>query len=167
MDWSRAFRHLAATHRGAHKLFTGETMARLQQAIAEGEATHRGEVRLIVESALPLRKIRRGMSTRQRALDLFGTFRVWDTEENNGVLLYINVADRKLEIIADRAAAQRIGDPHWQTVAGVAQQAFKQGEFERGVSEAVGSIHRALAKAFPPDANQERRNELSDAPVVI
>ena len=167
MDWSRAYRHLAAAHRVAHALFSEQTMARFQEAIAEGEATHRGEVRLIVESALPLRKIRRGMSTRQRALDLFGTFRVWDTEENNGVLLYINVADRRLEIIADRAAARRIGDPHWLTVAGLAQQAFKGGEFERGVSEALGAIHRALAKAFPPDANQERRNELSDAPVVI
>ncbi len=167
MDWSRAFRHLASTHRGAHKLFTDETMARLQQAISDGEATHRGEVRLIVESALALRKIRRGMSTRQRALDLFGTFRVWDTEENNGVLLYINVADRRIEIVADRAAARRIGDPHWQTVCGLAQQAFKEGAFERGVADALGSIHRALAKAFPPDASQERRNELSDAPVVI
>ncbi len=167
MDWSRAYRHLAATHRGAHKLFSNETMERFQQTIAEGEATHRGEVRLIVESALPLRKIRRGMSTRQRALDLFGTFRVWDTEENNGVLLYINVADRRLEIIADRAAARRIGDPHWQTVAGLAQQAFKEGEFEGGVTDALGAIHRALAKAFPADADRARRNELSDAPVVI
>ena len=167
MDWSRAFRHLAATHRGAHKLFSDETMTRLQGAIGEGEATHRGEVRLIVESALPLRKIHRGMSTRQRALDLFGTFRVWDTEENNGVLLYINVADRKIEIIADRAASRLIGDPHWQTVAGLAQQAFKEGEFERGVTDALSAIHRALAKAFPADAKQQRRNELSDAPVVI
>ena len=167
MDWSRALRHLASTHRGAHKLFTDETMARLQQAISAGESTHRGEVRLIVESALPLRKIRRGMSTRQRALDLFGTFRVWDTEENNGVLLYINVADRKIEIVADRAAARRIGDPHWQSVAGIAQRAFKEGAFERGIGDALASIHRALAKAFPPDANHERRNELSDAPVVL
>ena len=167
MDWSRAFRHLAATHRGAHKLFSNETMQRLQGAIAEGEATHRGEVRLIVESALPLRKIRRGMSTRQRALDLFGTFRVWDTEENNGVLLYINVADRRLEIIADRAAARTIGDPHWQTVCGLAQRAFKEGQFERGVIEALEAIHGALSDAFPGDANQVRRNELSDIPVVF
>ena len=167
MDWSRAFRHLAATHRGAHKLFSNETMQRLQGAIAEGETTHRGEVRLIVESALPLRKIRRGMSTRQRALDLFGTFRVWDTEENNGVLLYLNVADRRLEVIADRAAAQRIGDPHWQTVCGVAQQAFKKGEFERGVTEALGAIHRAMAKAFPADGSRAPSNELSDTPILI
>ena len=167
MDWSRAFRHLAATHRGAHRLASEETMVRFQQAIAEGEATHRGEVRLIVESALPLRKIRRGMSTRQRALDLFGTFRVWDTEENNGVLLYINVADRKLEIIADRAASRRIGDPHWQTVCALAQSAFKKGEFEHGLVQALESIHGALAVAFPAQEGATRKNELPDSPTVI
>jgi uncharacterized membrane protein len=167
MDWTRMYRHFAAAHRGARELFTEETMQRLQQAIATGEATHRGEVRLIVESALPLRKVRRGMSARQRALDLFGTFRVWDTEENNGVLLYINVADRKIEVIADRAAARRIGDPHWKTICGLAQQAFREGRYERGVNDAVDSIHRALAVAFPADPLEPRRNELSDEPVVL
>jgi uncharacterized membrane protein len=166
MDWSRAWRHLVSTHREASRLFSPETMKRLQDAIAEGEATHRGEVRLVVESSLPFRKVRRGMSPRQRALDVFGTFRVWDTEENNGVLLYINIADRRLEIVADRAASRSIGDPHWQIVAGLAQKAFKEGAFERGVTDAIKAIHRALATAFPPDG-EPRRNELSDAPVVI
>ena len=167
MDWARVFRHLAASQRGAHGLFSQETMSRLQDVIAAGETSHRAEVRLIVESALPFRKVARGLGTRQRALDLFGTFRVWDTEENNGVLLYINVADRKLEVIADRAAARRIGDPHWQTVCGLAQEAFRQGAFEQGVGDALESIHRALATAFPADANEPRRNELADAPVVL
>lgn len=167
MDWSRIARHVMASQRGTHKLFSTDTMQRLQESIASGEATHRGEVRLIVESALPLRKVRRGMSTRQRALDLFGTFRVWDTEENNGVLLYINVADRKLEIIADRAASRRIGDPHWQTVCGVAQASFRKGEFERGLTQALASIHDALSVAFPADGHTPRKNELPDAPVVL
>ena len=167
MDWSRMTRHFMASQRGTHKLFSDDTMKRLQEVIADGEATHRGEVRLIVESALPLRKVRRGMSTRQRALDLFGTFRVWDTEENNGVLLYINVADHKLEIIADRAASRRIGDPHWQTVCGLAQSAFKKGEFEHGLVQALESIHGALAVAFPAQEGTTRKNELPDAPTVI
>ena len=167
MDWSRMTRHFMASQRGTHKLFSPETMQRLQQVIADGEATHRGEVRLIVESALPLRKVRRGMTTRQRALDLFGTFRVWDTEENNGVLLYINVADQRLEIIADRAASRRIGDPHWQTVCGLARSSFKQGEFEQGLVQALESIHDALATAFPAERGTPRKNELPDAPTVI
>lgn len=166
MDWSRAWRHFATTQRESQKLFSPEIMERLQAVIAEGEATHRGEVRLIIESSLPFRKIRRGMTTRQRALDLFGTFRVWDTEENNGVLLYINIADHKLEVIADRAAARGIGDPHWQSVCSLAQQAFKAGDFERGVAEALTAIHRALATVFPADA-RSAENELPDAPVMM
>ena len=167
MDWSRMARHFMARRHGAHALFSEAAMTRLQDVIAAGEATHRGEVRLIVESALPLRKVRRGMSTRQRALDLFGTLRVWDTEENNGVLLYVNVADRRLEIIADRAASRRIGDPHWQTICGTAQQSFRTGAFEKGAADALEAIHRALATAFPADAGEARRNELSDVPVVL
>lgn len=165
MDWGRLFRHLAATQRGAHRLFSPETLRRLQDVVASGEATHRGEVRLIVESALPLRKVRRGMGTRQRALDLFGTFRVWDTEHNNGVLLYINIADRKVEVIADRAAAQEIGAARWQAACDLAQQSFRAGDFERGVTEALQAIHVALADAFP--AQGARANELSDAPMVL
>ncbi len=167
MDWSRFVRHAVASQRGTRELFSPDAMERLQRRIATGEATHRGELRLIVESALPLRKVRRGMNTRQRALDLFGTFRVWDTEENNGVLLYINVADRKLEVVADREAARRIGDPHWQAVCNVAQQAFREGDFERGVTEALESIHRVLATTFPANIDGQRRNELPDAPVVL
>lgn len=166
MDWGRFFRHLLATQRGAHRLFNEETMRRLQDVVATGEATHRGEVRLIVESALPLRKVRRGMDTSQRALDLFGTFRVWDTEENNGVLLYINIADRKLEVIADRAAAQAVGGAPWQTACNIALQSFRAGDFERGVTEALRSIHEALAGAFPP-ADERNPNELPDAPVLL
>lgn len=167
MDWLRAARHVVAGRRGAHALFSAGTMARLQDVIAAGENTHRGELRLIVESALPLRKIRRSMTTRQRALDLFGTFRVWDTEENNGVLLYINIADRKLEIVADRAAARLIGDAHWQTVCGVARKRLQEGAFEEGVRDALEAIHRALATAFPPDGADGRRNELTDTPVIL
>ncbi len=166
MDWGRLYRHVLATQRGAHRLFSEQIMRRLQEVVAAGEATHRGEVRLIVESALPLRKVRRGMSTRQRALDLFGTFRVWDTEENNGVLLYINIADRKLEVIADRAAAQAVAGAHWQAVCDLALRSFRAGDFERGVTEALQAIHESLAGAFPTHGTP-RANELPDAPVLL
>ena len=166
MDWKRLSRHLLATQRGSHRLFSEETLRKLQAVVTSGEATHRGEVRLIVESALPLRKVRRGMSTRQRALDLFGTFRVWDTEENNGVLLYINIADRKLEVIADRAAAQAVDGAHWQAACDLAMRSFGSGDFERGVTEALQAIHASLASAFPAQAPR-RVNELPDAPVLL
>ena len=167
MDWGRTWRHVVAGRRGTHGLFSEEAMTRLRAVIADGEAAHRAEVRLIVESAMPLRKVRRGLQTRQRALDLFGTFRVWDTEGNNGVLLYLNVADRKLEIVADRDAARRIADSHWQTVCAGARARFVRGEFEQGVAEALAAIHRALTTAFPAEPGSVRRNELDDAPIGL
>lgn len=167
MDARRFLRHLVAGLRGGHPLFDAQTLARLQQAIAAGEAGHRAELRLIVETALPLRKVRRGVQTRQRALDLFGTFRVWDTEDNNGVLLYINAADRKLEVVADRAAARRVDDAVWKRICDDAAASFRRGAFEEGASGALAAIHGVLATAFPADGTTARRNELPDAPVVL
>ncbi len=166
MDWGRLYRHAVGARR-AHPLCTPDTMARLQAAIAAGESGHRGEIRLIVEASMPLRKVRRGLTTRQRALDLFGTFRVWDTEENNGVLVYVNLADRRIEVIADRAAARAIDPAVWQAAADAAQAAFRHGDFAQGAEQAIGGIHRALAAAFPAQPGEVRRNELADSPVVL
>lgn len=165
MAWPRVLRHAATTHRAAEKRFAPDALARLQAAIAEGETTHRGEVRLIVEAALPWRKLQRGMTTRQRAIDLFGTFRVWDTEENNGVLLYVNVADRKVELIADRAAARAVPDATWSAICTRLQEAFKRGEFEAGTAAAIAAIHAELAKHFPEDGSEA--SSLPDAPVML
>jgi uncharacterized membrane protein len=149
MDLLRVYRHLIAPQPGLKKLFDQEAMLRIQAVIIAGEATHRAEVRLLIESALPLRKVLRGMNTRQRALDLFGTTRAWDTEENNGVLLYVNFADRHLEVIADRGAARSGGIQHWLFALGLAQEQFRQGDFEQGVIVALEAIHRGLALTFP------------------
>ena len=165
MAWPRIVRHAATTHRAASKRFAPDALARLQTTITEGEKTHRGEVRLIVEAALPLRKIRRGMSTRQRTIDLFGTFRVWDTEENNGVLLYVNVADRKVELIADRAASRAVPDATWQRICSALQEAFKRGEFEAGTAAAIAAINAELAAHFPTSG--AKINSLPDAPVML
>ena len=167
MDLSRTLRHLTTTHRATERRFPEDLLRRLQAAITAGEATHRGEVRLIVEASMPLRKVRRGLTTRQRALDLFGTVRVWDTEENNGVLLYVNVADRRVEVIADRAAARAIGDAHWESVCSRVGEAFRAARYEDGVRDAVESIRAALAIAFPPALDGTHRNELGDAPIVL
>ena len=165
MAWPRALRHVATTHRAAAKRFPPDALSRLQAAITAGEATHRGEIRLIVEAALPLRKIRRGMTTRQRAIDLFGTFRVWDTEENNGVLLYVNVADRKVELIADRAAARVVSPAQWQAICTQLQDAFKRGDFEPGTLEAIRATHALLGTHFPHDG--DKVNGLPDSPVML
>jgi len=166
MDALRALRHLIATPGRAKKLFEHATLLRIQEEIVRGEALHRGDVRLVVESALPLRKVWRGMTTRQRALDLFGTFRVWDTEEDNGVLLYVNLADRALEVIADRAASRQTGDQHWLFACQLAQEAFKRGDFEAGVIAALDAINRAMANAFPAAGPRIRREAPPVAPAL-
>lgn len=165
MDVARVLRHVRSTQRDARKLFDRDALQRLQQVIADGEVRHRGEVRLIVESALPLRKVIRGMTTRHRAIDLFGSYRVWDTEDNNGVLLYLNVADRRIEIVADRAATRGVEEGTWRAIAARAQLAFKARDYESGAAKALVGIHDALTQAFPADANAPR-GELADTPVM-
>ncbi len=149
MDLLRIWRHATTPLGRARRLYDRATLRRLQERLVAGEAVHRGEVRLVVESALPIRKIVRAMSPRQRALDLFGTFRAWDTAERNGVLLYVNVADRALEIIADRGASKRAGDQQWLYALGLAQDEIRRGDFEAGIGVAIDAIHRGLAAAFP------------------
>jgi uncharacterized membrane protein len=149
-------RHRLAVNAAGKRLFNKDTMVRLQAALAEGERSHRGEVRLIVESAMPMRKLWRGITGRQRALDLFGSFRVWDTPERNGVLLYVNLADRGLEVVSDREASRLTRDQHWLLACQVAQEAFKRNEFEAGTLAAIATIHQALAATFPMQASKPR-----------
>jgi len=150
----RMVRHRLALNRAGKQLFNKDTMLRLQAALVDGERTHRGEVRLIVESAMPLRKLRRGMTGRQRALDLFGSFRVWDTSERNGVLIYVNLSDRALEVVSDREASRLTRDQHWLLACQVAQEAFKRGDFEGGALAAIRTIHQALAMTFPAETSR-------------
>lgn len=163
--FSRLLKHASTTERAASRIFPGPVQERLQHAITEGESGHRGEIMLIIEAAMPLRKIWRGVSTRQRALDLFGTYRVWDTEENNGVLLYFNIAERSAELIADRAAARAITDPEWNAICSPMLAAFKRGEFEQGALAAIQSIHDELTEAFPADRADV--NTQPDAPLML
>jgi uncharacterized membrane protein len=165
MEFRRVLRHLFSTQRGARRIAGADVIKRLQAVIADGESRHRGEVRLIVESALPLRKVARGMSPRHRAMDLFGVYRVWDTENNNGVLLYINIADRRVEIIADRAAARAVDDGTWRAIAERLTQSFAAGTFEMGMSAALDAMNAVLTQAFPAEGAAPLR-ELDDAPIV-
>ena len=163
--FSRLLKHAFTTQAQARRVFPVPAQERLRQAIAEGEARHRGELRLIIEAAMPLRKVWRGVGTRQRALDLFGTYRVWDTEENNGVLLYLNLAERSAELIADRSAARAITDPEWHAICSPMLDAFRRGEFEQGALAAIQSIHNELTEAFP--SNQAAVNTQPDEPLML
>ena len=166
---SRWWRHVFSGSMRARKAFNAAALQNLHTIITEGERQHRAEVRLIIEAAMPLRKVWRGLSSRQRAIDLFGSCRVWDSEENNGVLLYLNLADRTLELVCDRAAARAITDDEWQKICADMLAAYRAGKFEQGTADGLRAIHRELSEFFPaqPDTPRLEGEGQPDAPLML
>lgn len=162
---TRMMRHLFTTTAAGRRAFPPPTLTAIQAAIAEGEEQHRAEVRLIVEPALPVPAVLSGHASRQRARELFSLYRIWDTEENCGVLIYINLADRKVEIIADRGVGRAVAASDWQAVCHTMTRGFAQGEFHDSAIAGLTQLNRILATHFP--ANGSRSNQLSDRPIVL
>jgi uncharacterized membrane protein len=141
------------------------SLARIEQAIAAAERQHRGEVRFAVETALDVVPLWRGISARERAIEVFANLRVWDTEENNGVLIYLLLADRDVEIVADRGIHERVGAEDWEKICRAMEARFRAGQFEQGVLDGIAQVSAALARHFPgPD---RRGDELPDKPVLL
>lgn len=161
----RQWRHWMSTSAAGRKMFPAETLTQVGEAITAGEQRHRGELRLIVENSLPSEAIWNDMSNRQRALGLFAEFGVWDTEDNCGVLIYVNVAEHKVEIVADRGINRKIDAATWQHVCQTMTDGFKRGEFHASLLAAVEQVNALLATHFP--ANGARANELPDHPMVL
>ena len=161
----RTLRHLFLRRAEATRAFPASTLDAITDAIAAGERTHRGEVRLIVEKSLPLALAWAGTTTRQRAVALFADYGVWDTEENCGVLLYVNLAERKVDIVADRGIDRRIAPATWQAICDVLTRGFARGEFEAATLAALDQVNSLLREHFP--ANGARPNELPDAPLML
>ena len=166
-------RHLWLDASDTHRAIAPDMLARLTERVASSEARHSGEIRIYVEAALPLSYLWRLNSTvsmahiiRQRAITLFGKLRVWDTERNNGVLIYLQLAERSIEIVADRGLHPHAGDAHWQAVVTCMSEHFKRGKFEDGLTEAVTQVSMLLAKHFPQAPGQVQPNELPDAPTL-
>jgi uncharacterized membrane protein len=165
MRLKRVFRHLLAQGRG-RRCFPPRVLEAIQRAIAEGERRHRGQVCFILEAALPLGALLRDVSPRARAHELFARFGVWDTEHNCGVLLYVLLPDRAIEIVADRGISKRVTQPEWEAIGERMRQAFAAGQYERGAVEGVQAVSELLARNFPADG-APRSNELPDRPVVL
>ena len=146
-------------------MFTPAVLDEIEQAIRDGEATHCGQLRFVVEGALDGRPLFRNQAARERALDIFSHLRIWDTAHNNGVLIYLLLADRDVEIVADRGIDARVGQAGWDAICRDMEAAFRAGRFEDGVIKGVEAVSRELARHFPPQAGQ--RNELPDQPVVM
>jgi uncharacterized membrane protein YgcG len=165
MGIKRIGKHLVVHHWQARRVFNRSVLARIEQAIAAGEATHSGQLRFAVEGALDGAALLRDQTARERALDIFSHLRIWDTAQNNGVLIYVLFADHRVEIIADRGIDVHVGPGGWQKICREMEGDFRNGQFETGVIKGIEAVSLELAKYFPPDAIG--RNELPDKPVVM
>lgn len=161
----RLLRHWLSTRAEAARAFPPAALTAITDAIAAGERAHRGEVRLAVEKALPLGAAWSGVTTRQRALALFADYGIWDTEEHCGVLIYVNLADRKVDIVADRGIDRKIDEATWQAVCDTMTRGFARGEFEAATLGAIGQVNALLQRHFP--SNGGRANELPDRPMML
>ena len=166
MDWLRIFRHLVYFPGTVRRAFPPATLDAIEQAIRTCEDSHQGEIRFVVEGAIGLLPLLRGVTARQRAIEMFSALRVWDTEHNNGVLIYLLLADRKVEIVADRGVDQLAGSPIWEGICRTMESAFHQGHFEEGVVGGIRAIGACLATYYPAPGGA-KHNELSDRPVVL
>ena len=164
MDVTRFLKHSLVPHWWALRVLPRGTLDAIERAIGESEKRHSGELRFVVEGPLPA-AVLGGRTCRQRAIDLFSQLRVWDTEDNSGVLIYVQLVDRKVEIVADRGIHARVGQGFWEEVCGRLQAEFRAGRFEAGALAAIGEITEALATHFPP--GNDNPNELPDKPVVL
>jgi len=165
MDLRRILTHLTNARGAVSRLLPEPAFARVQRAIEASEAAHRGELRFAVEAALDLPELLRGLSARERALQVFSDLRVWDTEENNGVLIYVLLADKDFEIVGDRGIHAHVGAEGWEAIARHMEARFRAGELERGVLEGVEEIGAALRRHYPRQGPNV--NELPDRPVVL
>ena len=151
-------------HYFVRKHFPAPVLEAVRKAIAAGEQRHQGQVCFAIEGAMPLHA--RGHTPRDRAHAAFAQLRVWDTEHNSGVLIHVLIAERAIEIVADRGIAARVPQSTWQTVCDRMRDLFASGEYERGAIEGVNAVSAILAQHFPADGSA-RANELPDAPVVL
>ncbi|MEO8319322.1 MAG: TPM domain-containing protein [Bradyrhizobium sp.] len=165
MSIARIGKHLLHHHWWKKRYFPPKVLAAIEAAIKAGEATHSGQVRFVVEGALDGAPLFRNQSARERALDLFGQLRIWDTANNNGVLIYLLLADRNVEIVADRGIDAKVGTVGWEQICAAMEVDFKAQNFEGGAIKGIEAVSRALAAHFPRSGGGV--NELPDAPVVI
>jgi uncharacterized membrane protein len=169
MQLARLVKHAAATHWRTRLLFPARTLDAIEQAIGRVERAHTGEIRFAIETALTPWHVLCGVTPRARALEAFAHLKVWDTELNNGVLIYVQLADRSVEIIADRGFAGRVSQSEWDAVCRLMEQHFRAGRFEAGSIAGVDAIGALLARHFPASGAEAQvsHNQLPDRPTLL
>jgi len=165
MNLKRVMRHLSMGRASVRRVFPLRAMDEIESAIRATEARHAGQIRFAAEAALELSPLLAGQTAQQRAVEVFSSLRVWDTEHNNGVLIYLLLADRDVEIVADRGIHVKLGKEVWETICHEMEAAFRKGHFEAGVLAGIHAVGEHLSRHFPARSGKE--NEMPDRPVVL
>jgi len=169
MRIGRMIRHTVATHWRTRMLFPSATLDAIEKAIARAEERHAGELRFAIETSLTPIHILHDVSPRARAVDVFSQLRVWDTDDNNGVLIYVQLADRHVEIVADRGFQGRVSPAEWEAVCRLMEAHYRAGRFEIGSVAGVEAIGELLARHFPQTSARAGKssNQLPDRPALL
>jgi uncharacterized membrane protein len=162
----RLLKHRLVDERDAKRVLPKDALARIEARVAASEQRHSGEIRVVVEAGLPVSYLRRHATPRDRAVAVFGKLGVWDTERNNGVLIYLLLAEHAIEIVADRGLNRRVDAAEWAQIAASMQGAFQNGDFEGGLLRAVDAVDALLVRHFARQASDGDVNELPDAPLI-
>lgn len=162
---ARLFRHLTTTNGFGRRAFPESTLKAIEDAIAEGEKRHRAEIRVIVEPSLSAPAVLAGQSPRDRARELFAHYGVWDTEENCGVLVYVNLADHQVEIVADRGIGRTVAAQDWQAICRTMTQGFARGDYHNSTLAALAQLNTLLQEHYPDDGSTH--NQLTNRPVML
>ena len=160
--WRRILRHAMTDERTVRRALGPQALDRLQARVAERERGHSGEIRLCVEASLPWSYLWQRLPARARAITLFGKLRVWDTEANNGVLIYVLMAEHAIEVVADRGLARQVPPSHWDEIVAHMRSEFRAGRFEEGLAAAIDAVGAELARHFPLADGDANPNELTD-----
>lgn len=165
MKLGRLLRHLLITRFSTRRRFPPAVREAIEQAIKDCEARHAGEIRFVVETAFDLPELWHDLAPRKRALQLFGQLGVWDTAHNNGVLIYVDVADRVVEIIADRGIAARVPQTEWGAVCRQMERHYREGRFREGSIVGILGVGALLGRHFP--GKTPGGQELPEQPVLL
>ena len=165
MNLRRLLKHLMIPDWLARRGFSARDLAAVTAAIGDSERRHRGELRFVIEGALPVDTLLQQLSARERAIDLFSTLRVWDTADNSGILIYVQLVDHRVEILADRGINARVAQSEWDAICREMETAFRSKQWRSGAVQAIERAGDLLAQHFP--AGEHNPNELSDSPLVI
>lgn len=165
MDIKRIGKHLMLNRARIRRAIRPGTFERIEDAIRKSEATHTGQIRFVVEGSLDMAPLFGNQPARERAIDVFSMLRVWDTEQNNGVLIYLLLADHDFEIVADRGINAKVGYGEWKKICTEMEAEFRDKDFERGIILGIAAVTKHLARHFPSVGSHQ--NELPDEPVAM